>query len=494
MLLSPDADQHTVPVVTDRRTTALARARRYLPGLVGVGILVSLIVNCARPLTNTDTYFHLRFGEEFLSGWSLRDPGSVSTFATQHWVPTQWLSEVVMARTEQWFGLSGLAFLSGVLELVLFVVLYAAARDRAEPLVVLPLTAMGLYAMESGLSMRPQVVSYAMVALVTAAWLRTQRDGRVRWWLVPLVYVWAMLHGMWPVALVIGLVVCVGFTLDRVPSRLLLRSLLVTALSAVVAALTPVGPALYGAEVAVGSRASFFAEWSAPDFTTGSCLTLAVLMTVTAAAMWRRGQNSWTEVALVVLAAGFGVYSLRTVPVAAAMLVPLAAAPVQDLLRAPRAPVRRREVGALAGGLAATLAVLALAVPHTSSEPLSEPAWLDPAVARLPAGTKVLDDWSLGGYLMWRYPKLDLMMHGYGDTFTTQELTDNTSLIELDPGWDSVLRSSGTRVALLRPSDRLSYALINQFHWRVERTSPDLFLLRAPRSWVSESGPVASMP
>ena len=47
--------------------------------------------------------------------WSLRDPGSVSTFATADWVPTQWLPQMVMAQTEDWFGLAGVAWLSGLL-------------------------------------------------------------------------------------------------------------------------------------------------------------------------------------------------------------------------------------------------------------------------------------------------------------------------------------------------------------------------------------------
>ncbi|MBO0847752.1 MAG: hypothetical protein J2P22_20315, partial [Nocardioides sp.] len=200
-----------------RSQRLLARARRYLPPLVLLGILVSLVVNCARPLTNTDTYFHLRFGEEFLHGWSLRHPGSVSTFATQDWVPTQWLSEVVMARTEQWLGLAGLAWLSGLLEILLFVAVYAVVRHRAEPLVALPVTAASLYAMQSGLSMRPQVLSYLFVAVVVGAWLRTLDDERVRWWLVPLVWLWTMLHGMWPVALMVGGLATLGLALDRAP-------------------------------------------------------------------------------------------------------------------------------------------------------------------------------------------------------------------------------------------------------------------------------------
>ena len=77
---------------------------RALPTLILVGTLAALVSARAVPLANFDTYFHLRFGHEFLNGWSLRDPGSVSTFATAHWVPTQWLPEVVMAKTEDWLG------------------------------------------------------------------------------------------------------------------------------------------------------------------------------------------------------------------------------------------------------------------------------------------------------------------------------------------------------------------------------------------------------
>src|SRR5690349_5141521 len=102
---SPSSDSAPPADRTPMRVPArlLARARAWVPPVVLLVVLVSLVVNTARPLTNTDTYFHLRFGAEFLHGWSVRHPGSVSTFATRDWVPTQWLSEVVMARTEQWF-------------------------------------------------------------------------------------------------------------------------------------------------------------------------------------------------------------------------------------------------------------------------------------------------------------------------------------------------------------------------------------------------------
>jgi hypothetical protein len=461
----------------------MARARLVVALLVLVGTLVALVVNTARPLTNTDTYFHLRFGQEFLAGWSLRHPGSVSTFATRPWVPTQWLSEILMARTQQWFGLAGLAFLSGVLEIALLVALYVVARRRADAWAAMPVTAVALWTMQYGLSMRPQVVSYLLVAVVTGAWLQTADDRKVRWWLVPVVWLWAMLHGMWPVALAISGVAVVGLALDRTPLPVLLRAAGVTLASAVAAALTPVGPALYGAIAAVGSRRSYFVEWQRLEWFSWEALGIAVLVVAVLVGCWRRGDVAWTEVLLVVLAVALAVWSRRTVPVAAAMLTPLAAGALQGLAGR-RTPVDRRERVTVTACVAAAVAVLAVAVPFTSDDLPAQPSWADPSLSALPRGTKVLDDWGLGGYLMWRHPQLDLMMHGYGDTFTTAELDRNERLLGLAPGWESDLRDSGARVAVLRPS-ALADALVDREHWVVEHSSPDLVMLRAPAGWGS---------
>jgi len=137
------------------------------------------------------------------------------------------------------------------------------------------------------------------------------------------------------------------------------------------------------------------------------------------------------------------------------------------------------------GGVLATLVALAVAVPHTSDRPMARPAWMDPALSTLPAGTKVLDDWDWGGYLMWRYPGLDLMMHGYGDTFTTAELNRNNDLLMTNPGWQQDLRHLGVRVAVLRPDTLLATQLAVTEGWRVVRRSGDLELLEAPAGWPS---------
>jgi hypothetical protein len=456
--------------------------------LVAGGLLVALLIALGRlaatPLSNTDTYFHLRFGEEFLDGWSLRHPGSVSSFATASWVPTQWLPEVVLARTEQWLGLAGVAWLLGLILVALLATFYLTARRWAGPLAAAGLSALALFVSFVDLSMRPQVLSFLLVTLVTAAWLRTREDQRVRWWLVPVTWVWAMVHGMWPIGIGIGVVAVAGLALDRsLPRPVLRRAALVPLVSAVAAALTPVGPALYGGVLAVGARSQYFSEWGSPDFSSPACLLLGGMLVLTLGLMVRRGVRSWFDLGLVLVAGACAVWSWRTVPVAASMLVPLAAVQLHAGRTRPPRP-RRTEKLLVAVAGAATLAVLGVVVPHTADQPPAQPSWLDPALSSLPAGTKVVDSWDYGGYLMWRYPWLDLLMHGYGDTFTTAELRRNADIAGLAAGWDDELRATGCTIAVLRPT-ALAYALEHQEHWTVLHRSPTVVELQAPPGWLS---------
>ena len=88
-----------------------------------------------------------------------------------------------------------------------------------------------------------------------------------------------------------------------------------------------------------------------------------------------------------------------------------------------------------------------------------------------------------GGYLMWRYPQLDLLTHGYGDTFTIDELQRNTDILGVAAGWDTELRRTGCTIAVLRPENALAYALVHQEHWTVLHSSPGVAELQAPPGW-----------
>lgn len=461
-----------------RRSPVSAVARHVVPYLLFVACLLTAVRLTTIPLTNFDTYFHLRFGHEFLEDWSLRHPGSVTTFATADWVPTQWLPQVVMAKTEDWYGLAGVAWLSGLQLCTLVAAFYVVARRQADPPVAAVVLIFAVLASLSGLTMRPQVISYVLVAVTTAMWLRARREGTAPWLLVPITWVWAMCHGMWPVGLVIGAVASAGLLADG-DRAVWKQRVAVPVLSFVAAGLTPVGPALYEAVLLVNSRAAYFSEWGPPKFTSPACMALLALLAVTVIVMLRRGHSPWFEILLTLLAAAFAVYSSRTVPVSAAMLVPISALVLQSRIGARTAPGRaERTAVVLAYTLA--LAVIALATPRTSEEPPEQPAWMDQALTALPPGTPVLNEWAWGGYLMWRYPDLNLTSHGYGDTFTTAELDRNTEVPRLTPGWQAQVRETGASYALLTSDSPLADALATTQGWTVLHHSKDLELLQRP--------------
>jgi hypothetical protein len=98
----------------------------------------------------------------------------------------------------------------------------------------------------------------------------------------------------------------------------------------------------------------------------------------------------------------------------------------------------------------------------------------------------VVSDWDNGGYFMWRFPQLDLLMHGYGDTFTVPELQRNTDITGVDPGWDRELRATGCTVAVLKTDTPLAYALEHDSEaWTVVHRSASLEMLTAPAGWTS---------
>lgn len=457
---------------------------RGLLAYVLLGSVFAVLVRIASlPIVNNDTYFHLRFGHELLGPWSLRHPGSVSTFATQEWVPTQWLPQMVMAKAEDVFGLPGVSWLAGLLFLSLALSLYVACRRHAEPLVSVFLVMLTLVACTPGMSMRPQQISYLLVVVTVSTWLGVRDSDRTPWLLIPLTWVWSMCHGMWPVGIVIGFVAVAGLVLGGGQSRgRVARLLAVPVLSAVASLLTPVGPGLFGAVLQVNSRAEYFYEWSPADFTRFYTVVLLGLLALALVPRVRRGAVPWFDLALIGLAVLWALYSLRTVPVAACMAAPLAAAALQPGIGPrPRAP--RAEKVFVAGAWVGALGALAFVVPHTADQPRDTPAWLDAELGDLPAGTKLVNDQAYGGYLMWRFPQLDLLQHGYGDIFTDDELERNDTIDNVGDGWLDDLRETEVQLAVLDPDSALAYSLRELEGWTVLEHSEELELLRPPAGW-----------
>jgi hypothetical protein len=454
--------------------------RRVVPFVALAGLLVGFMRPQQVPPAKADLWFHLRFGQEFLDGWSLQAPGNLGPFDTAHWIPTQWLPQVAMAWAADRWGLDSVIWATGVVVLVLVVALFATCRQLAAPLPAAMAVVLGTLAASPGFSARPQVLSYLFVVLTVAAWFATRRDGRARWWLVPLAWLWPMCHGMWPVGISISAAAVVGLALERRFTRAqLTRMAAIPVSSAVVATLTPLWFDTYRSLVTVGSRTAYFGEWGAPDFTTPPAAVLAVMAVVVIANGMRAKPTPWMHVALTALALAWSLYSMRTTVVGALILTPLLAIALARLVPAGDRPSRRERVA-----LAATAGVAcAVLWPVVASQPDKDvvPAWVDARLDAMAPGARLLNDWDTGSWFVYRHPDLSLVMHGYGDVFTDAEIERNHDLTNLAPGWDDQLAELDVDAALLVPDSPLGYTLERVLGWDVEQQDDDFVLLLPPQ-------------
>ena len=273
----PRARMHPAPHPAREPGSALGVSsivRVILPALLLATVLLVVVIDFAGPLSNPDTYFHLRFGREFLDGWSLRDPGSVThagdrALGADPVAPGDRHGQVRRLVRAPGRRLAGRAPGHGARRRPVG----RGPASRGAPAGRGPRHGVAARRLDRASPLAPR-------SSATSSWSSPSTPGcappttvALRWWLVPMTWVWAMCHGMWPVGIAIGGVVLIGMALDR---RTTMRRwwllACVPALSAVAAALTPVGPELYVQELRVQDRSAFFSEWHSPHLTNHACL------------------------------------------------------------------------------------------------------------------------------------------------------------------------------------------------------------------------------
>ncbi|MFC7361670.1 hypothetical protein [Nocardioides astragali] len=439
----------------------------WLPTVLMVLFLAVVARQGTRAISDPDTFWHLTLGHAIIDARSVSSVTEPwSSVSDQPWVPTQWLTEIVVASAQGAAGLPAVAWLFTLSLMALVLLLHRLTRSVADAVPAAFTTGITVVAMAASLSPRPHMVTYLCLVLTLLAWRGTTSDLRPRWWLIPMTWVWAMSHGMWFVGPVLGLAILVGLALDgRLDHTNARRLAAVPFASVVVAALTPVGPALLGAPLAVAGVGAFITEWQAPSFRSPGPAVAALMVAVIVVA-WSRSTRRipWTEVMLLALAVGWILLSTRTVALGALTVSPLVAATLHSLLgRDLQAPTVRASWSLRISAIVIA-GVAALVVPHTAEEPTKIPAGLDSGLEALEPGV-VFNDYKLGGWLRWRHPHLTPVVDGMSEAYSVQHLRDYGRTQAVAGGWEDTFDRWDPEAAVLLDNSPLATALVDQRGW-----------------------------
>lgn len=185
----------------------------------------------------------------------------------RRWIDQQWLAQLTTYGLARAVGLRALLAVFSALVVVPFVLALRLARRRGgSPRSVAVIAALG--APSFLCAVRAQAFSYGLFVLLLALLLaETRRPSRHVWFALPLLALWANLHG----AVLVGAALVVLFGVCELGARRVARGTSLVALAPAMVFVSPYGLSLLGYYRATAGNptfAKYILEWAPPSFPT----------------------------------------------------------------------------------------------------------------------------------------------------------------------------------------------------------------------------------
>jgi hypothetical protein len=405
--------------------------RGLLPLWVGVGIYALFLLAGNRLLIDPDTMWQITVGQWISEHRAVPETDVYSfTMRGQPWISTQWLAQVAFAQAYAIAGWSGPVVLAASAIATTFALLARFLSRRLSESTTLVFIAAALALTVPHLLARPHVLALPlMVAWVGGMIAAADRRSAPSFRMLPLMALWANLHG----GFVFGLVLIAPVALDAVLSAephlrksLVLRWAAFAAGALIASCCTPYGSnSLLASQkiLALGSALPLIMEWRPADFGSLGALEICLLLGI-GMALWRGIKLPPLRIVLMLGLLHMALSQGRAAEILALLGPIVLAAPLAKQLGG--AEVFHPDAAPSAHGvLFASVAVLLMAgtlafasvhrfEPHTRGSPVEAVV----ALKKLNLA-RVFNDYDFGGYLIANgvAPFIDGRTELYGEKF-----------------------------------------------------------------------------
>ena len=487
------------------RVAASLSTRRLLVFVM----LAAVFTLTAGQITDPDFWWHLRTGQLICETRAIPHVDIFSfTAQGKEWVTHEWLAEVLIYAIYKLSGWGGLVVsFSLLMTTALWVAYRRAAEFAPHPYVAGAAVLLGALATAPTWGVRPQMVSFLFTSIYVAALGDYARRGQAKnlWRLVPLMLVWANMHGGYALGLALIGLTGAGLALDelmgeREEQRLSVRVrrlfvrlrplLFLFVACLLVVPLNPNGLRMFSYPFeTLRSHAmhAYIEEWFTPNFHLLISQPLALLIFATFAALALSPKKARPgELLLLCISCYAALRAWRNIPLFALVAVPLLAEHAWHLLTSRAwfgwlsAP-EKREAATKAWVQLTFNVLLLICVPvglcaATVARRVARQAAIEgetyPAAAveflrAHPESGAIYNEYGWGGYLIWKlYPQREVYIDGradvYGDTFMEEMLGTMTG----ERDWREPLERYGVRTVLIKPDVPLASLLRQDKAWQ----------------------------
>jgi hypothetical protein len=420
MFPSRTAEQADTGVLAKMSDTVLSLASEVAPekrgGAAGaetaflfVGVLALLLAMAERLLQDPDTHWHIAVGRWIWrsGGVPWTDPFS-HTFAGAPWIAKEWLSQLIFSGAFAVGGWAAVVALAAVAIASSFALLFWWLRRQIHATAALAMAVVAIPLSAGQFTARPHVLIFPILVVWTVALVEAAERRSPPWLLIPVVIVWANLHGSFPIGLALaGLLAAEAVVSAARPERIRMSAqwagILVACLLA--SCVSPYGHGTLFVTLRLfgdGEPLPYIAEWQPLAFDMVGVVALCGLILLALGLAFRPAENLFRILAVALL--GFMMIRHTRFLSLFALTAPIMAA--VPLARAfPRlAPIRRGRSSAppvIAAAFATLVLFVAFALVKT---PRPSPATTPEAALRVAREQgltgPVYNDYSFGGYLI----------------------------------------------------------------------------------------------